>query len=125
MTDRKVHDMTATYLEAAIVGRTVTQINPYQGTITLDNGTELEFVDTADCCAWFDYELRAGNLTDNAITSVKVTENAAENDWEEDYTIHILAANKNVADLTITGDATSGYYCHSINMNITTKETPQ
>ncbi|MGP5931738.1 DUF7448 domain-containing protein [Corynebacterium glyciniphilum] len=120
----RIYDMSLDDLKEALVGRTVTEIDTNEGTVTLDDGTEVEFEDTSDCCAWFNYELRAGNFTDNAITSVEVTENAAENEWEEDYTIHILAANKNVADLTITGDPTSGYYCHSINMNITTKESP-
>ena len=35
------------------------------------------------------------------------------------WTIHILAANTKVADLDINGSASSGYYCHSINLTIT------
>ena len=37
---------------------------------------------------------------------------------DESWSIHILAANKHIADVNITGDATSGYYCHSINLEI-------
>ncbi|MCT1835461.1 hypothetical protein M3D63_11915 [Kocuria palustris] len=37
---------------------------------------------------------------------------------ESDYTIHILAEDHRIADLDIKGDCTSGYYCHSINLQI-------
>lgn len=109
-------DMTESDLEKEILGHAVTEVSEGSGTITLDNGTVLSFADQADCCAWFCAELTAGNLTDNAVTSVDVTYN--DSDEVEDYTIHILAANKKIADIDITGDPTSGYYCHSIALEV-------
>lgn len=105
-------------LRDEILGHTVVKVDTDVQTITLDNGTELIFEDVEDCCSWFEAELTAGNLVDNAITDVTCTDNADEDDWQEDYTIHILAANKKVADLNITGSEGSGYYCHGINLNV-------
>lgn len=117
-----IRDMDQQDLEKLLIGCTVTKIDEGDNALTLDDGRVLKFRDTADCCAWFNGELRAGNLTDNAITAVKVTEHQDPEDvyGNEDYTIHILAADKNIADLDITGNPTSGYYCHSINLDIYT-----
>ena len=115
-----IWDMTPQDLERVLIGRTVTSIDERNNTLTLDDGRLLEFKDTNDCCAWFNANLTAGNLTDNAITAIKVTDRQEEEYGDEDYTIHILAANKKIADLDINGNPTSGYYCHSINLNIHT-----
>lgn len=115
-----IYDMTAEDLERELIGKTVTGIDESENRLTLHDGTTLEFRDTADCCAWFNANLKAGNLTDNAITAIKVTDNQKEEYGDEDYTIHILAANKKIADLDINGNPTSGYYCHSINLGIYT-----
>lgn len=115
-----IYDMTAQDLEKVLIGRTVTNIDEDEKTLTLDDGRVLEFRNTWDCCAWFEAELSAGNLTDNAITALKVTDRQEEEYGDEDYTIHILAANKKIADLDISGNPTSGYYCHSINLDIHT-----
>ena len=115
-----IYDMTAKDLERELIGKTVTAIDESENKLTLNDGTTLEFRDTADCCAWFNANLRAGNLTDNAITAIKVTDHQEEEYEDEDYTIHIFAANKKIADLDINGNPTSGYYCHSIQLNIHT-----
>lgn len=108
-------------LRKEIIGQTVTEINEKEKTITLANGKRLRFIDQEACCAWFSAELKAGNLTDNAVTRLDITDRREDKelfDSQEDYTIHILAANKKIADLTITGDETSGYYCHSIALEV-------
>lgn len=115
-----IWDMTPQDLERVLIGRTVTSIDERNNTLTLDDGRLLAFEDTNDCCAWFNANLTAGNLTDNAITAIKVTDRHEEEYGDEDYTIHILAANKKIADLDINGNPSSGYYCHSINLNIHT-----
>ena len=114
--------MTFDDLKKELIGKTVVAIDEGDNALTLDDGRVLKFRDTAECCAWFNGELRAGNLTDNAITAVKVTEHQDPEDvhGDEYYTIHILAANKKIADLDIYGNPTSGYYCHSINLDIYT-----
>ncbi len=116
-----IYDMTASDLEKHLIGKVITKVDEQENSLTLSDGTVLTFKDTADCCAWFSAELSAGNLTDNAITSLTV-EDHDDPDGIENYSIHILAADKNVVDLGIRGDATSGYYCHSINLDITTPE---
>lgn len=124
---KTIYDMTPRDLERELIGRTVTNIDVRKCALTLDDGRVLKFQDTRDCCAWFNGELRAGNLTDNAITAIKVTEHQDPEDvyGDEDYTIHILAADKTIADLDITGNPTSGYYCHSIDLEIYTQEENQ
>lgn len=113
-----IMDMSAKDLEKELIGKTVVEIDERENTLTLNDGRKLAFRDTSDCCAWFNANLRAGNLTDNAITAIKVTDRQEEMYADEDYTIHILAANEKIADLDISGNPTSGYYCHSINLEI-------
>ena len=119
MTDT-IYDMDMDDLSRELVGKVVTSIDPAASTLTLDNGTILTFEDSEGCCAWFCAELEAGNLTENAVTAIRYTDNApdAEEYEDENYTLHILAVDHNIADLTITGNPTSGYYCHSINLEI-------
>ena len=118
--DDLIFDMSVDDLEEALIGKSIVEIDESRNNLMLNDGTTLEFRDTADCCAWFNANLKAGNLTDNAITAIKVTDNQKEEYGDEDYTIHILAANKKIADLDINGNPTSGYYCHSINLGIYT-----
>lgn len=124
MNTRTIYDMYPGDLEDEVVGKTVTSVDTESNTITLSNGTVLGFEDNEDCCAWFSAELEAGNLTDNAVTAIKVTGDDPYEDSssETDYTIHILAANTKIADVTITGSAGTGYYCHSIILNVKEKK---
>ena len=116
--DQIIRDMTFSDLERELIGKTVVEIDESENTLTLNDGRKLAFRDTGDCCAWFEANLREGNLTDNAITALKVTDRQEEVYDDEDYTIHILAANEKIADLDINGNPTSGYYCHSIDLEI-------
>lgn len=118
----RVPDMSVDDLGDYIIGRRVVKVDECANEITLDDGKVLLFRDADGCHAWFSAELEAGNLTDNAVTALGVTERETDSESTEDYTIHILAADKNVADVTITGDATSGYYCRSIILEIYTAE---
>ena len=124
MNTHTIYDMYPGDLEKEVVGKTITAVDTENGTLTLGNGTVLEFEDTQSCCAWFSAELEAGNLTDNAVTAIEVTDNGPDDDYssEPDYTIHVLAADTKIVDVTITGDATSGYYCHSIILNVKEKK---
>lgn len=108
-----------------LIGKTIVEVDEQESTITLSDGAVLEFEDTVDCCAWFFAELTSGNLTDNAITSV-VCENVEGDkrgaDWVSDnWILHVLAADKNVVDINVYGDEASGFYCHSIILNIRNK----
>lgn len=115
---KTIWDMSTRDLEKELIGKTVVEIDESENTLTLNDGRKLAFRDTSGCCAWFNANLRAGNLTDNAITAIKVTDRQEEIYSDEDYTIHIFAANNKIADLDINGNPTSGCYCHSIDLEI-------
>ncbi|MBC3179383.1 hypothetical protein [Corynebacterium lujinxingii] len=108
-------DMTDGDLEQELVGKKIVKIDTENNTMTLHDGTVLKFHDASDCCAWFEAELEEKNLTDNAITHVTTTGEYGDESWS----IHILAANNHIADVNITGNEGSGYYCHSIDLEIT------
>lgn len=122
--DKHVHDMEAADLADELIGKTVVAVD--DETITLDDGTTLIFEAAGECCAWFEYNLKSGYLTDNAITSVEYGDNddlllpgAADVGW----TIHILAGDARIAELNIWGDGTSGYYCRSISLTVRKPES--
>lgn len=116
-----IPDMSVGDLRNELIGQKIVDIDTRKNTITTASGKKLHFKDTYQCCAWFEAELSVGNLTDNAITSLDVTDNQPENHFGSgsDYTIHIMAADKNIADVNIYGDETSGYYCHSVILEVT------
>lgn len=109
----EIHDMNEYDLAKELIGKRIVSIAGE--TMQLDDGTVLEFKDTRGCCAWFTAQLHEGNLTDNAITAIE-TEELDDDGAPEHYNLHILAADQRVAAVEIEGDATSGYYCHSINL---------
>lgn len=101
-------------LAVELIGKKIVEINTENNTLTLHDGTVLKFHDAFECCAWFEAELEEKNLTDNAITNVTTSGQYGDESW----TIHILAADKNIADVHISGHEGSGFYCHSINLEI-------
>ena len=112
-----VYDMSDTDLRDEVVGKKIISVN--DSSCTLDDGTVLVFEDTSDCCAWFAAEVKAGTLVDSTITGVEVEGRDVPNEWvAEAYTIHVLSADTRVMAVEIEGDASSGYYCHSINLEI-------
>lgn len=108
-------DMTDRDLAGEIIGKSIVEINADENTMTLHDGTVLTFHEASECCAWFEAELKEKNLTDNAITHVTTSGEYGDESWS----IHILAANKHIADVNITGDRGTGYYCQSIELEIT------
>lgn len=108
------NDMTDEDLENALIGKKIVKIDTERNTMMLHDGTVLKFIDAYDCCAWFEAELEEKNLTDNAITHVTTTGQYGDNVWS----IHVLAADKHVADVHIRGDEGSGFYCHSIYLEV-------
>ena len=112
-----VFDMSDTDLRDEVVGKKIISVN--DSSCTLDDGTVLVFEDTSDCCAWFAAEVKAGTLVDSTITGVEVEDRGSPEAWtRESYTIHVLSADTRVMAVEIEGDASSGYYCHSINLNV-------
>lgn len=113
------YDMTEQDLAGELVGKRIVGIDADANTMTLHDGTVLTFHDTFDCCSWFEAELKEHNLTDNAITRVTTSDEHSDEYGEQSWSIHILAADEHIADVNINGDEGSGYYCHSINLEIT------
>lgn len=112
-----VYDMSDTDLREEVVGKKIISVN--DSSCTLDDGTVLVFEDTSDCCAWFAAEVKAGALVDSTITGVEVEGRDVSDEWVgEAYTIHVLSADTRVMAVEIEGDASNGYYCHSINLNV-------
>lgn len=119
--DDLIFSMDEDDLRNELVGKTIESVNVQKGIIHLTDGTELRFIDTQECCAWFDSQLTVKNLTDNAITNV-TKEYSTDEDAPEAWTLHVLAADKNIVDVDIWGDSTSGYYCRSINLKVVAPE---
>lgn len=116
----RIYDATATDFENELVGRKIVAIS--DTAIILDNGTTLVMEDTSSCCAYFEVTgvNAAEDIADNVITAV--TQRDAEGKDEEGFTIVVLSEAKELATIDIDGTASSGYYCHSINLNIKKKE---
>lgn len=120
----KIYDATSDDFETALVGRKI--VATTHDTITLDSGVVLELEDTSDCCAWFSAsDVRLIDTGDNIITAVEeVTLSAQDSAYADDehYRVRILSNAKEIANFDIEGNASSGYYCHSINLIIKDKE---
>lgn len=112
-----IGSMTVEDLREELVGKTIESVDEVEKTITLTDGTKLRFIDAQDCCAWFASNLFEGNLVDNAVTDV-VQEWHESEEVPEAWTLHVLAADKNLVDVDIWGDSTSGYYCRSITLRV-------
>ena len=114
-----VWDMSAQDLEDQVLGKRVEFISETDNSIHLDDGTVLRLEDTSSCCAWFNAELKKGNLTDNAITAVEEVPRQPDEEYNESWSLNILAADTRLATVDIEGNPTSGYYCHSVNLIVT------
>lgn len=85
--------------------------------MTLDNGTVLELIDARECCAW--YNAVIGN---NIKLKTIITDVDEEPDYDSDeadaYRIIILGEDSQIGTIDVTGDPTSGYYCHSAYFSV-------
>ena len=115
----EIWDMSAQDLENQVLGKRIEFISETDNSIHLDDGTVLRLEDTSSCCAWFNAELKKGNLTDNAITAVEEVPRLPDEEYNESWSLHILAADTRLATVDIEGNLTSGYYCHSVNLIVT------
>lgn len=113
-----IRDVTRTDLEELLIGHKIVDINEDDKTIILDNGTQLTFEDVDECCAWFEAELKKGNLVDNIVTAVKYEQLEPEKGCPDRCTLHVLAVDENICDVGIYGDATSGFYCQSVLLQV-------
>lgn len=113
-----ISDVTKADLEKLLIGHKIVDINEDDKTIILDDGTQLTFEEDYDCCAWFDAELKKGNLVDNMVTAVKYEQLEPEKGCPDRFILHVLAVDENICDVNIYGDSTTGYYCQSVLLNV-------
>ena len=116
MSDTTIYDLTESGLAAQLVGKSIQSIAG--NTILLTDGTVLEIEDTSDCCAWFSGDITAFDFADNVITGVERVESTAADEYDEAWTLKVFSAHKVIAEVNIEGNATSGYYCHSVDMRV-------
>lgn len=105
-------------LEAVLVGKSITHIDECAQAITLNDGTVLELHDTADCCAYFNGHVKTIDLSENVITAVRVDGDEVPSEDSGKWTLTVLSMDKEICAVEIEGNASSGYYCHSIDLTI-------
>ena len=113
-----IYDASADDFAKELIGKSIKAIAG--DTIELNDGTILELEDTSDCCAYFNGDLEVIDLTDNAVTGVEHVDRdpSDDSDYDEHWSIHILSTHKLIAKVNIDGNASNGYYCHSINLRV-------
>lgn len=122
MNQTRIYDMESGDLARHLVGKSITTIDDEAGVITLSDDTRLELEDSADCCAWFEGKLRTIDLTENAITAVREDGHTAECEYDDAWKLTVLSVDKEVCAVEIVGNASSGYYCHSIELVVHSPE---
>ena len=109
---------------SCLVGRSI--VSATDTGIVLDNGTELEFEETENCCAWFGYDLECFDFENNVITRVEEEDLPMddESDYESPVSFSIVAysTHKKIMSIDIQGDETSGFYGYSIAMKVKVKD---
>lgn len=117
MTNRTIYGMYGGDLLNELQGKSITNIDGPANRITLNDGTVLDIMGTADCCAWYEAHVYSIDLTDNIITDVRT--DPLDGDGPDSYTLTIISADKTVAAVDVTGDSTSGYYVHGVDLRVT------
>ena len=98
-----------------LIGKRIVALTPTHA--TLDDNTVLAIQAGGDCCAWFEGAFRVVDLNDNAITSVERVERDSDGGIDR-WSLNIYTAHKQIAAVDIEGNEGSGYYGHSINLQI-------
>ena len=101
-----------------LIGKSVTGAT--QDTLTLSDGTRLQFAtEASECCSWL--ELRSLSTTGNIITAAEYGDNEDDTGGEGEYRAWLRvvteAGELNIAEAE--GDASSGYYLHGFALPVT------
>lgn len=110
-------DITEDDLKDLVLGHKIVFVDTERNSLLLDSGVVLTVESVHECCAWFQGIVHEGKVVDNVVTAVNTTypENPSA---EEEFTIHIIADSTEVANINVTGDPSSGYYCHSVSLQV-------
>ena len=110
------YDMDLDVLKSHIVGHTIVDIDTNSNTLVLDNGVILELVDAYECCAYFKALLDNINLKGNIVTALEYID--YDSSSPVSWGISILNESSIIGNILIEGNPTSGYYFHSINLEV-------
>lgn len=116
----KEYGLSADSIKEYLVGHMIVSIDKYHSEMTLDNGTVLELIDARECCAWYNAVIGNDIKLKTIITDV-------DEEWNDDsdaadaYRIVILGEDSRIGTIDVTGDPTSGYYCHSAYFSVRVK----
>ena len=116
----KEYGLSADSIKEYLVGHMIDSIDEYHGEMTLDNGTVLELIDASECCAWYNAVIGNDIKLKTIITDVD-EEPDYDSDAADAYRIVILGEDCRIGTIDVTGDPTSGYYCHSAYFSVRVK----
>src|SRR6478735_5481496 len=101
-------------IKELLLGHRITNVDPEEGTATLDDDTGLELKgNEGGCsCSAGDYDLTALNSVDNIITNVEFLDDPDEEYREREgiYHIFVFADNQKINFATFEGSDGNGYY---------------
>lgn len=127
--EMETRDVGETYedgLATWLVGHRIASFDADSVTMKLDDGTVLALSDASDCCAYFTpLSPTVIDLHDNMVTGVEFVDDELV-DGEKDgmgpdsFIVRILSRTSVITDVPVDGDATSGYYCQSFNLVVST-----
>lgn len=118
----KEYELSADSIKEYLVGHMIVSIDEYNSEMTLDNGAVLELIDARECCAWYDAIIGNDIKLKTIITDVD-EEPDYDSDAADAYRIVILGEDSRIGTIDVTGDPTSGYYCHSAYFSVRVKKT--
>ncbi|MDK9332620.1 hypothetical protein FAM23868_001960 [Propionibacterium freudenreichii] len=125
MSEREIYDLQPDDLAGVLVGHRIAGLDPHAKTLTLDDGTVLELLNSEYCCAWYRVSaMEAFDLGDNIITGVQqvVIDLDEHAEADEAWRLTAISGDKKIASIAIEGDPSSGYYCHSIDLAVRPKD---
>ena len=111
----------------SFIGKSIESVDSKEGVIVLTDGTCIELLDTDDCCSGFGWDLKTvftGRLSENAITGIAEEvildpdDDPDEERRKSEFIIHILAADKELVAIDVSGQEGTGYYFQGINFRI-------
>src|SRR5690625_3301431 len=100
-----------------LVGRQIVDTNTQNGTLTLDDGTIIEFeTEITDCCSYL--SLTDLHTTTSIITAAGIKDDEDEDSLDSQYNawVYAITDGGEKAIVEAEGDAMSGYYIHGFEL---------
>lgn len=116
--DKYIYDVEKKNVAKYLLGRSIVATGEHG--VKLDDGTELEFCESAECCAWFDYDIKYFDAENNVVTRVEEVD--VEGEYSTMFKIVVFALDKSIMEINVCGEPGSGYYGSSIEMEVFLKK---